>query len=228
MLLYRESDRGAAVVAASLLDKKLEDLVRTYFESVSSPSKGMVDSLFAPMAPLSSFSAKIHLCFLMGLLDKEQLHDLDLVRKLRNDFAHSSGEADFTDPAITNRMRELIYAVWIRDSLRVYSVSKKGAGKASRPSDLELHKRGFIKAGKVLFAAAIQFLMADLQLTIKLVQKNKGKILPLSVNNTVLRSPHTDQKEEAVRRALQRVVEILALDEMHPTGNSASIERESR
>lgn len=162
------------------------------------------------MAPLSSFSAKIRICYLIGLIDEDQFHDLDLVRKLRNDFAHSSEKVDFTDAAISSKMRELIYSACIRDSIKRYSIIDKKKGTGAQLSDLELWAKGLIKESKALFAAAIQFLLADIQFTARQISK-KGRVPILAINNTILRSPRAVGQEEAFRAALLRVMDFLDL-----------------
>jgi mannitol operon repressor len=79
-----ESDRGAAILAASMLDQKLKAVLKDYLIEEKS-----TDFLFnGPNAPLGTFSAKQHLAFSLGLISEYEYHDCEIVRKIRNDFAH--------------------------------------------------------------------------------------------------------------------------------------------
>lgn len=46
-------------------------------------------------APLGTFAARIKLCYALGLLTDAQFKDLELVRKIRNEFAHTWDECTF-------------------------------------------------------------------------------------------------------------------------------------
>src|SRR5258708_23974756 len=46
--------------------------------------------------PLGSFFAKIHLAFAMGLITTDQCHDLNIIRTVRNAFAHALRLIEFS------------------------------------------------------------------------------------------------------------------------------------
>jgi hypothetical protein len=79
-----ETDRGRALVAASLIEEMLEGVLRAFLLE-SSATKNLFD---APNAPLSSLSAKTSACRALGLISAEEFRDIELVRKIRNAFAH--------------------------------------------------------------------------------------------------------------------------------------------
>ena len=80
-----ETDRGRALVAASLIDEMLEEIIRSYLLPGNATNR-----LFgSPHAPLSSFSAKIQLCRSLALISAEEYRDIEIVRKIRNKLAHS-------------------------------------------------------------------------------------------------------------------------------------------
>ncbi len=102
--LRAESDRGTVIVAAAIIDEALEQLLKARL----APSNGRDDELFdAPYAPLSSFSAKIDFAYRVGVLAAEVKATFHLLRKLRNDFAHSSGNLDFGSQQVQSRIREV-------------------------------------------------------------------------------------------------------------------------
>lgn len=91
------SDREAAIVGTSLVDRALEAaLLRTF----SALSKREVSDLFEGTAPLVSFSAKIKVGHAIGIIGTEPKADLEKIRTIRNTFAHSILEIDFETPEI--------------------------------------------------------------------------------------------------------------------------------
>lgn len=96
-----ESDRGAVLVAAALLDNGLKGRLSELFLK-SDDSK---DQLFeGGNAPLGTFSAKIELAYRLKLIDKECKKSLNTFRKLRNDFAHEVGASKLSDSRIKDRL----------------------------------------------------------------------------------------------------------------------------
>lgn len=103
-MLTHESERGSAIVSASLMDEALEQLLKAKFV----PSAEKKDELFkGPYAPLEDFYAKIEFAYRMGLISVNQRTSMHLIRKLRNDFAHSSLRIDFKAQSVRNRIEEL-------------------------------------------------------------------------------------------------------------------------
>jgi len=102
--LKSESDRGSVIVAAALVDESLEQLIKARL----APSNGRDDELFdTPYAPLSSLSAKIDFAYRAGVIRAQLKSTLHLLRRLRNDFAHSSGTLDFSSHKVQSRIREI-------------------------------------------------------------------------------------------------------------------------
>lgn len=99
-MLTRESDRGCALTGAAFLDEALADLLRAHFVK-DSASDEMLDG------PLGSFSARIAMCRCLGLLSETTTRNLNLIRKIRNDFAHQV-EVSFDSAPIAARCKELL------------------------------------------------------------------------------------------------------------------------
>src|SRR5438874_1315224 len=84
--LAHESERAAVVMGVALVDESLEDaLVKLLL-----PTKTNPDELFAPDRPIGSFGAKTRLAYRLGLVDDEFCSALDMLRRIRNAFAHSA------------------------------------------------------------------------------------------------------------------------------------------
>jgi hypothetical protein len=90
--IEKQTDRGAAIVPASLLDNMLENLIAARLIVQSSKRR---KALFRQYAPLHSFSAKIELGFALGLFNNERRESLELIREVRNKFAHNLEATSF-------------------------------------------------------------------------------------------------------------------------------------
>jgi len=104
----KESDRGCAIFGAALLHDDLELLLRAFFRDDPRIVRSVVSPLFQTYAPLATFSARIQLSFAMRLIPVDLKEKLDVVRRLRNDFAHASGPIDFKDERCCDRLALLI------------------------------------------------------------------------------------------------------------------------
>lgn len=83
--LVAESERAAVVLGAAKLDSLLDLLLRRSFL----PCAGGRDDLLDTERPLGTFSAKISIAYRLGLIDKDFEYALQVIRKIRNSFAHS-------------------------------------------------------------------------------------------------------------------------------------------
>src|SRR5215510_6480724 len=64
--VQKDSDRAAGLFTAAYLDARLEELLRTYFVSDEQIADAVLDS----SQPVGTFSARIDLAFLLGLLSR--------------------------------------------------------------------------------------------------------------------------------------------------------------
>lgn len=99
-----ETDRGAALVGAALLDSRLERLLLSHML----PGKIADDLVKGGNAPLGSFSARINATFAFGLITTKERQDLNLIRGIRNEFAHSEHGLTFADQKIVGLCSSLI------------------------------------------------------------------------------------------------------------------------
>ena len=99
--MTKETDRGCGVLGAALLDSKLELLFQRKLRTFH-------DKLLGKMGPLGTFSARIRAARALVWIGEDVRADLDTVRDIRNEFAHSWDHAlEFTDQAIADRCRNL-------------------------------------------------------------------------------------------------------------------------
>jgi mannitol operon repressor len=94
--LQAETDRGLPMVAAALIDEKLLETLQAFTCSCKAADRLLVDG----NAPLGAFSARIDASFALGLIDEFEYQEISLVRKVRNEFAHSRHGLTFLDKQI--------------------------------------------------------------------------------------------------------------------------------
>ena len=102
--LQKESDRGIVLVSAELISVLLQELLAKKFLSDSRIGNILFNQ---PGSSLSSFYSKIELSFAMGLISDDEYHDLQIVRKVRNQFAHSFDELHFSTEVIAKEITKL-------------------------------------------------------------------------------------------------------------------------
>jgi hypothetical protein len=108
---YRnESDRAAAILASSFVDNTLGRVLLAHM--VDHPK---VSDLFEGDRPLATFSSRITIAFGLGLLPPDRYSDLDLVRKIRNHFAHSEEAASFSASPVRDWCAGLWVGKWQTD-----------------------------------------------------------------------------------------------------------------
>jgi mannitol operon repressor len=102
-LLTNESERGQVLISSGFLEQQPKDIFQAFLIENSG-----TETLFeGANAPLGSFSARIAACFALGLISDGEHHDLTLLRKIRNDFAHSV-HTSFSTPSVTSRCSQLL------------------------------------------------------------------------------------------------------------------------
>lgn len=101
--LDTETDRGCALMAAAFLDELLKKLLKSFLVD----DQKSFNSLFSGSGGLSTFSSRIDMAYLLGLIPLNVKRDLHLIRKIRNVFAHSMDIIDFNHPSIASRCVEL-------------------------------------------------------------------------------------------------------------------------
>jgi DNA-binding MltR family transcriptional regulator len=114
--LSDETDRGCALMAAEYISNQLGELLRAYFVDDEKACNSALDD---PNGSLSALSARIEFAYLLGLIGPIARPELDLIRKIRNDFAHAYKPLLFTETKIADRCRELrAYTVFPEQSPR--------------------------------------------------------------------------------------------------------------
>ena len=94
--LQRETDRGLPLVGTAFIDQKLRDTLESFFIDDKVGSKLLDD----PNSPLGSFSSRLDCCYALGLINNYEHTEINLLRKVRNEFAHAKHGINFNSVKI--------------------------------------------------------------------------------------------------------------------------------
>ncbi len=95
------NDRAAVITAAAVVDDLLDLLLRGSMLKDDKVVEELLDG------DSFTFSTRIDLCYSLGLISVLERRDLHLIRRVRNDFAHSRKPVSFEDPGTRDRCRSL-------------------------------------------------------------------------------------------------------------------------
>ena len=105
--LTDENDRSIAIIAASLLDLQLEQLLRRTMLDHKE-----ISDFFRGYGPLATLSAKASLALFLGLIPADLFSDLTYIRKIRNSFAHTFEELSFDKPPVSDFVANFVSVKW--------------------------------------------------------------------------------------------------------------------
>lgn len=83
-ILNGENDRGAVLSSGVFLEESLEKMLKAFLADCSSTK----DLLNGFSTPIGSLGAKAKLSYSLSLLDKDLFLTIEIIRKIRNEFAH--------------------------------------------------------------------------------------------------------------------------------------------
>jgi DNA-binding MltR family transcriptional regulator len=106
--IIAQTDRGAAVLAASLLDEHLKWAIDRLFVEMSNKD---AKSIFDGTGPLSTFKGRTDICFALGVIDQACRRDLGIIGRIRNRFAHRVEVITFNEPTISSLCEQLLLPV---------------------------------------------------------------------------------------------------------------------
>jgi DNA-binding MltR family transcriptional regulator len=86
------SARGSAILAVNYVENVLRFFIRIRLVKMSNDH---FDKLCDRDGPIGSFSQTIELSYALGIINSTFLHDLRIIRKIRNDFAHTLRSLEF-------------------------------------------------------------------------------------------------------------------------------------
>lgn len=99
----KESDRGAALNAAAVLDDWLGNILGEFFAD----NRSGKDLISGFNAPLGTFAAKVTAAHALGLIQDNEFHEITLIRKIRNEFGHSWRGVSFESDKVAHLVNQL-------------------------------------------------------------------------------------------------------------------------
>jgi hypothetical protein len=82
--LIQQSDRGTAVIGGAYVEDGITELIRAAWRDDEKVQR----DVFGHSGPLGTFNAKTKIAYVSWLIGPHTRDDLDIVRGIRNDFAH--------------------------------------------------------------------------------------------------------------------------------------------
>ena len=98
-----EADSAAVILACSLFDDILSRILIAFFVDC----KISRELIYGGNAPLGTFSSRIKCTYSLGMLTKDELDDLNKLRKLRNEFAHKWNYLDLNNEKMISICRSM-------------------------------------------------------------------------------------------------------------------------
>jgi hypothetical protein len=100
----RQHPIATAILGAGLVEHHVAALLRTRFKRRDDRTWAML--VGDDRCPLYSFNSKIVVGYALGIYDQGMRSDLDIVRKIRNAFAHSKRAIQFDHPAVVAELKK--------------------------------------------------------------------------------------------------------------------------
>lgn len=121
-------DRSSGVVGGSLIDEILKRKIGNFLR----PDTKCHEKVFDGVGPLSTFSARIDMGYLLRMYGKEVQRDLHRIRQIRNEFAHQ-----LTATFSTQRIRDLSLALYLPERYTAdLELAKEPMKKEKMPDNL--------------------------------------------------------------------------------------------
>lgn len=175
-ILMRESDRGCVLILTSDIENKLGELIQLWFLRIGAMTKAEQKNVFDYTGPLGTFSAKISLLKLIGLIDKVIYDDLQLLRKVRNVAAHTSEGFSLSD----GKIKKLIQSMKISEP-RIKTIKRYTLGdSALEETKVDLLNENVTKGFGLVRFDKVNFILNinNLLLEIGIIEKSLLSLLP--------------------------------------------------
>jgi DNA-binding MltR family transcriptional regulator len=95
---YGGSARSVVILQAAMVEVALEKAIQKKMRK--DIPKEVLERLFEYDGPIGNFSSKTTIAYAFGILGTTARHDLDLIRLMRNQFAHCRKAMDFSTPQV--------------------------------------------------------------------------------------------------------------------------------
>jgi hypothetical protein len=106
---YGEGDRAVTILQAALVETILESSIERVLQL--DLTREAAKEIFQFEGPIGNFSGKITTADALGIFGPKTRHDLDLIRLMRNQFAHCRKPLKFSTAVVSNVCKNL----WLPD-----------------------------------------------------------------------------------------------------------------
>jgi hypothetical protein len=111
------ADYAIALICATFVEKALEAAILAHLAPFDEAANKRLFE-YENRGPISDFSAKIKLAYSLGIFGEETKRDLDVIREIRNVFAHSGQSTSFK----TDEVAEMCKLFKVQPAVRVVIV----------------------------------------------------------------------------------------------------------
>ena len=99
----QENDRGAALVAAAFIDQRLLEILQAFCADAPETNR----LLKSNNAPLSTFANRCLAAYCLGLIQRNEFQEINIIRKIRNEFGHQWSHINFQSKQIFDLCNKL-------------------------------------------------------------------------------------------------------------------------
>lgn len=100
--VLESSERNAVLLAGAAFEVLLERILLVYLRDDTANSKRLVEGA------LGRFATKIQACFCLGLISDDEFHDLNVIKEVRNSFAHNIFDCNFSNPDVSKIISSMV------------------------------------------------------------------------------------------------------------------------
>lgn len=197
-LEHSASDRSCVIVAAAYIDELLEYLLKNFLYSPSSEKEDK--DLFSGYGPLSSFSSKILLSYRLGLISNYEYKTLQIIRKIRNTFAH-----DISKESLLEYKEMLVPSVPARQLLLIKSIPLPSENTAEPP--LPIVPEVDMSSSRDIFEKIV-LCLSNLLLSRCLIVVKEKRVIPQDYKSLV---EIDDQKICLIQKSLNELEQLMDL-----------------
>jgi len=99
---HKESERGAAILAATFVDEYLAEFLKLFMSDGKAAQE-----LLGPSGALGTFRNRIECAFAFGMIPESVRKDLNYIREIRNKFAHNFVGVSFSTQPVCDLCKNL-------------------------------------------------------------------------------------------------------------------------
>lgn len=171
-----ESPRGFVICCVAMIDDELGRMIRHEMEQKeqalrkSNPKdevrSGVIEAIFDPVkgGSLQTIHAKRQLAYAMGWIDNDMYHDIGVLARIRNLFAHVRISPTFDDAPVHKLVLKLKFPLWFYEKEDLHELSRRDRGMIAFHVDSEVQVDTKNEPfAKTLFFASVHMIVSNFQ-----------------------------------------------------------------